>query len=294
MFYTQISRNKRNTVLLVGLFIIIVLAIGAAITYVRTGNYISGIIIAAVIAGIYTIIMIASSTNVVMRMNHAKEVTSSKDQAFLWHTVEGLSIAARIPMPKIFIIEDSSPNAFATGISPKSGAVAVTTGLMNRLSREEIEGVLAHEIAHVRNYDIRLSTIAVALVSAIAILSDLGMRFFIFSGGRNNNNKHPLVMVIAIVLILLAPVVAVVMQLAISRNREYLADASAVELTRNPDALARALENITNVERPVEEASSSTASLYFADPLKKESGAIVFNASQPRRKNSSVASNVGT
>ncbi|GAF12244.1 heat shock protein HtpX [Bacillus sp. JCM 19045] len=284
MFYTQISRNKRNTVLLVGLFIIIVLAIGAAVTYVRTGNYISGIIIAAVIAGIYTIIMIASSTNVVMRMNHAREVTSSKDQAFLWHTVEGLSIAARIPMPKIFIIEDSSPNAFATGISPKSGAVAVTTGLMNRLSREEIEGVLAHEIAHVRNYDIRLSTIAVALVSAIAILSDLGMRFFIFSGGRNNNNKHPLVMVIAIVLILLAPVVAVVMQLAISRNREYLADASAVELTRNPDALARALENITNVERPVEEASSSTASLYFADPLKKKAAQLFSTHPNPEER----------
>ncbi|GAF18627.1 LOW QUALITY PROTEIN: heat shock protein HtpX [Bacillus sp. JCM 19046] len=284
MFYTQISRNKRNTVLLVGLFIIIVLAIGAAVTYVRTGNYISGIIIAAVIAGIYTIIMIASSTNVVMRMNHAREVTSSKDQAFLWHTVEGLSIAARIPMPKIFIIEDSSPNAFATGISPKSGAVAVTTGLMNRLSREEIEGVLAHEIAHVRNYDIRLSTIAVALVSAIAILSDLGMRFLYFPGGRNNNNKHPLVMVIAIVLILLAPVVAVVMQLAISRNREYLADASAVELTRNPDALARALENITNVERPVEEASSSTASLYFADPLKKKAAQLFSTHPNPEER----------
>lgn len=207
-------------------------------------------------------------------MNHAKEVTSSTDQAFLWHTVEGLSIAARIPMPKIFIIEDSSPNAFATGISPKSGAVAVTTGLMNRLSREEIEGVLAHEIAHVRNYDIRLSTIAIALVSAIAILSDLGMRFFIFSGGRNNNNKHPIFMILALVLIILAPIVAIVMQLAISRNREYLADASAVELTRNPDALARALESITGVERPVEEASSSTASLYFADPLKKKAAQL--------------------
>lgn len=177
-------------------------------------------------------------------------------------------------MPRIYIIDDPSPNAFATGISPKSGAVAVTTGLMNRLNREEIEGVLAHEVAHIRNYDIRLSTIAVALVSAIAILSDIGMRFFIFSGGRNNNNKHPLIMIIALLLVLLAPIIAVVMQLAISRNREYLADASAVELTRNPEALATALERITDTHTPVEEASSSTASLYFADPLKKKAASL--------------------
>ncbi|MBG9785508.1 zinc metalloprotease HtpX [Shouchella lehensis] len=274
MFYTQIARNKRNTVFLVCLFIIIVLGIGSAVTYVRAGDYISGAIFAGVIATVYTIFMITTSTNVVMRMNHAREITSSTDQAFLWHTVEGLSIAARIPMPRIYIIDDPSPNAFATGISPKSGAVAVTTGLMNRLNREEIEGVLAHEVAHIRNYDIRLSTIAVALVSAIAILSDIGMRFFIFSGGRNNNNKHPLIMIIALLLVLLAPIIAIVMQLAISRNREYLADASAVELTRNPEALATALERITDTHTPVEEASSSTASLYFADPLKKKAASL--------------------
>ncbi len=263
---------------------IIVLLIGAAITYIRTGDYLSGALFAAVIATFYTIFMISTSTNVVMRMNHAREITSSKDQAFLWHTVEGLSIAARIPMPRIFIIEDESPNAFATGISPKSGAVAVTTGLMKRLSREEIEGVLAHEIAHVRNYDIRLSTIAVALVSAIAILSDIGMRFFIFSGGRNNNNKHPLILVLALVLVLLAPLVAIIMQLAISRNREYLADASAVELTRNPEALASALENITGNSSPVEEASSSTASLYFADPLKKKAATLFSTHPRPEER----------
>ncbi len=280
MFYTQIARNKRNTVFLVCLFIVIVLGIGSAVTYVRAGDYISGAIFAGVIATVYTIFMITTSTNVVMRMNHAREITSSTDQAFLWHTVEGLSIAARIPMPRIYIIDDPSPNAFATGISPKSGAVAVTTGLMNRLNREEIEGVLAHEVAHIRNYDIRLSTIAVALVSAIAILSDIGMRFFLFfSGGRNNNNKHPLIMIIALLLVLLAPIIGVVMQLAISRNREYLADASAVELTRNPEALATALERITDTHTPVEEASSSTASLYFADPLKKKSRFLIFYTS---------------
>ncbi|MFS0786127.1 zinc metalloprotease HtpX [Shouchella sp. 1P09AA] len=280
MFYSQIARNKRNTVFLVVLFIVIVLGIGSAITYVRAGDFISGAVFAAIIATVYTIFMISTSTNVVMRMNHAREITSSKDQAFLWHTVEGLSIAARIPMPRVFIIDDPSPNAFATGISPKSGAVAVTTGLMNRLNREEVEGVLAHEVAHIRNYDIRLSTIAVALVSAIAILSDLGMRFFIFSGGRNSNNKNPLIMIIALVLILLAPIIAIVMQLAISRNREYLADASAVELTRNPEALAKALEAITDTDTPVEEASTSTASLYFADPLKKKA-ANLFSTHPP-------------
>ncbi|MCM3550060.1 heat shock protein HtpX [Niallia circulans] len=284
MFHIQIARNKRKTVFLVALFIVFVLLIGAAITYVRAGDYVSGAIFAAVIAGGYTIFMISTSTNVVMRMNHAREITSSTEQPFLWHTVEGLAIAARIPMPRIFIIQDKSPNAFATGISPKSGAVAVTSGLMERLSREEIEGVLAHEVAHIRNYDIRLSTIAVALVSAIAILSDLGMRFFVFSGGRNKDNKHPLILIIAIFLVLLSPLVATMMQLAISRNREYLADASAVELTRNPAALASALENITNTRIPVEEASSSTASLYFADPLKKKAASLFSTHPPPEER----------
>ncbi|MFC0561750.1 zinc metalloprotease HtpX [Halalkalibacter alkalisediminis] len=284
MLYKQIERNKRNTVFIVFGFIVFVLAIGASLTYMISGDYYSGMILATIIGGVYTVMMLLSSTNVVMRMNHAKEVKSKNDDPFLWHTVENLAMAARIPMPKIYIIQDQSPNAFATGTSPKKGAVAVTTGLMNRLNREEIEGVLAHEVAHIRNFDIRLATIAVALVSAVAILSDLGTRMMFFSRGNRNQKQHPAVLILALLLLILAPIVATLIRLAISRNREFLADASAAELTRNPHALASALQKITGEATPVREASSTSAPLYFADPLKKKAANLFSTHPQPQER----------
>ncbi|KGA98045.1 heat shock protein HtpX [Alkalihalobacillus alcalophilus ATCC 27647 = CGMCC 1.3604] len=272
VLYKQIERNKRHTVIIVTGFILFVLAVGAAFSYIRMGDYYSGMAIAAIIGGGYTLIMLLSSTNVVMKMNHAREIKSAQDNPFLWNTVEGLALAARVPTPKVYIINDSSPNAFATGTSPKKGAVAVTTGLLDRLNREEIEGVVAHEIAHIRNYDIRLATIAIALVSVVAILSDLGSRMLYYSGRsrRDNNNQSPIIFIIAFVLLIFAPIIATLIRLAISRNREFLADASAAELTRNPHALASALRKITTVDTPVKEASSTSAPLYFSDPLKKK------------------------
>ncbi len=284
ILYKQIERNKRNTVFIVFGFIVFVLAIGASLTYMISGDYYSGMILATIIGGVYTVMMLLSSTNVVMRMNHAKEVKSKNDDPFLWHTVENLAMAARIPMPKIYIIQDQSPNAFATGTSPKKGAVAVTTGLMNRLNREEIEGVLAHEVAHIRNFDIRLATIAVALVSAVAILSDLGTRMMFFSRGNRNQKQHPAVLILALLLLILAPIVATLIRLAISRNREFLADASAAELTRNPHALASALQKITGEATPVREASSTSAPLYFADPLKKKAANLFSTHPQPQER----------
>ncbi|MCL7747050.1 zinc metalloprotease HtpX [Halalkalibacter alkaliphilus] len=284
MLYKQIERNKRITVFIVAGFIIFMLAVGAALTYITTGEYYSGMFLAAVIGGGYTIMMLISSTNVVMKMNHAKQIKSKEDDPFLWHTVENLAMAARIPMPKIFIIQDPSPNAFATGNSPKSGAVAVTTGLMNRLNREEIEGVLAHEVAHIRNFDIRLATIAVALVSAVAILSDLGSRMMFFSRRSRNQKQHPAILLVALLLLILAPLISILIRFAISRNREFLADASAAELTRNPYALASALRKITSVETPVQEASSTSAPLYFADPLKKRAAQLFSTHPQPEER----------
>ncbi|GAK05982.1 heat shock protein HtpX [Geomicrobium sp. JCM 19037] len=271
----QIRQNKTKTVFIVTGFVIFVLLVGAAITYFTTGEIFTGIIIAIVLGGGYTLMMIMSSTNVVMRMNHAHEVKDRSENIPLWEAVDNMAMVARIPRPRLFIIKDPSPNAFATGTSPKNGAVAVTTGLLDTLNNEEVEGVIAHEVAHIQNYDIRLSTIAVALVSAVAILTDIGMRMMIFNRGGGNNKQHPLMLIVALVLIILAPVIATMIQLAISRNREYLADASAAELTRNPHALASALRKITGVERPVQEASGTSASLYFADPLKKKSGRII-------------------
>ncbi len=279
LLYQQIERNKRKTVLIVAGFILFVLAVGGAVTYLNTGEYYSGIVLAAIIAGFYSVFMLLSSTNVVMRMNHAKEIKNKDEHPFLVYTVESLAMAARIPTPRIFIVKDSSPNAFATGTSPKNGAVAVTTGLLELLNDEEIEGVLAHEVAHIRNFDIRLATVAIALVSAVAILSDLGSRMLWFSRGSRNNRQHPAVILIAFALLILSPLIATLIRLAISRNREFLADASAADLTRNPDALASALQknhwNFYTSKRSIGYFGSSL----FCRSVKEKSSFTLLNSS---------------
>lgn len=273
LLYEQIRKNKVKTVFIVTGFVLFVLLVGAAISYVNYGDAIPGLIFTPIFSLFYVGIVIMSSTNIVMKMNRAQEVTSVEDHRFLWHTVENMAMVARVPMPRIFIINDPSPNAFATGLKPEKAAVAVTTGLLERLSREEVEGVIAHEVAHIKNYDVRLSTVTLALVSVIAIMSDIGSRMLFFrsiSGGRRDQNQNPIFLIIGLVLLVLAPLIAMLINMAISRNREFLADASGAELTRNPDALASALEKIANVETPVEQASSASAPLYFSDPLKKK------------------------
>jgi heat shock protein HtpX len=273
LLYEQIRKNKVKTVFIVTGFVLFVLLVGAAISYVNYGDAVPGLIFTPIFSLFYVGIVIMSSTNIVMKMNRAREVTSVEEHRFLWHTVENMAMVARVPMPRIFIINDPSPNAFATGLKPEKAAVAVTTGLLERLSREEVEGVIAHEVAHIKNYDVRLSTITLALVSVIAIMSDIGSRMLFFrsiSGGRRDQNQNPIFLIIGLVLLVLAPLIAMLINMAISRNREFLADASGAELTRNPDALASALEKIANVETPVEQASSASAPLYFSDPLKKK------------------------
>ncbi|WP_214746708.1 zinc metalloprotease HtpX [Exiguobacterium sp. s189] len=273
LLYEQIRKNKVKTVFIVTGFVLFVLLVGAAISYVNYGDAIPGLIFTPIFSLFYVGIVIMSSTNIVMKMNRAREVTSVEEHRFLWHTVENMAMVARVPMPRIFIINDPSPNAFATGLKPEKAAVAVTTGLLERLSREEVEGVIAHEVAHIKNYDVRLSTVTLALVSVIAIMSDIGSRMLFFrsiSGGRRDQNQNPIFLIIGLVLLVLAPLIAMLINMAISRNREFLADASGAELTRNPDALASALEKIANVETPVEQASSASAPLYFSDPLKKK------------------------
>ncbi|MCM3279524.1 zinc metalloprotease HtpX [Exiguobacterium sp. MER 193] len=272
LLYEQIRKNKVKTVFIVTGFVLFVLLVGAAISYVNYGDAMPGLIFTPIFSLFYVGIVIMSSTNIVMKMNRAQEVTSVEEHRFLWHTVENMAMVARVPMPRVFIINDPSPNAFATGLKPEKAAVAVTTGLLDRLSREEIEGVIAHEVAHIKNYDVRLSTVTLALVSVIAIMSDIGSRMLFFRsiGGRRDQNQNPIFLIIGLVLLVLAPLIAMLINMAISRNREFLADASGAELTRNPDALASALEKIANVETPVEQASSASAPLYFSDPLKKK------------------------
>lgn len=274
MLYNQISSNKRRTVVLLIVFFMLLAAIGAAVGYLWLGDMTFGVVIAVIIGAIYAMSMIFQSTNVVMSMNHAREVTE-QEAPQLYHIVEDMAMVAQIPMPRVFIIEDQSLNAFATGSSPENAAVAATTGLLAVMNREELEGVIGHEVSHIRNYDIRISTIAVALASAITLLSSLGSRMIWFGGGRRrsddrDNGTGLLVFLFSILSLILAPLAATLVQLAISRQREYLADASSVELTRNPQGMINALQKLQQsapMQQPVDAAS---AALYINAPIKKE------------------------
>lgn len=286
MLYQQIARNKRRTVYVMIGFVLLVLLIGAAVGYVFFDSYVAGVLMAVVIGGIYMVLMISQSTSVVMGMNHAHEITSADQAPELWHVVEDMALVANVPMPKVYIIDDPSPNAFATGNNPEHAAVAATTGILDKLNREELEGVMGHEMTHVRNYDIRLQTIALALAAVISMLVNIGMHSFWWGGGRRNNDREGggyiqiILMVLSLVVVVLAPIAASLAQMALSRNREYLADAGAVELTRNPRGLISALEKISNAE-PMKEADPSSAALYISNPIKKKSMANLFSTHPP-------------
>src|SRR5690625_802334 len=260
MLYKQIQENKRKTILLVTLFMTLVLGIGWGIGYLVNNDSLTGIIITVIILAFYIPINYMSASLQVLRMSGAKEI-KREDHPQLFGIVEELAIAARVPMPKVYIINDPSPNAFATGIKPEKGAVAFTTGLLSTLNREELSGVVAHELAHIRNYDIRLMTICIALVGVIALIANFGSRMLLFGGGNRRGNKkgNPIMMIVALLFVILAPIAAQFVRLAVSRNREYLADATAVEFTRNPVGLIHALERISGDPREVKNAQAATA-----------------------------------
>ncbi|KRM00042.1 zinc metalloprotease HtpX [Liquorilactobacillus satsumensis] len=284
MLFQQIARNKRRTVYVMIAFFLLVLVIGAAVGYVFFNNSALGIVMAAVLGVFYMLAMLSRSTEIVMGMNHAEEIQQESDFPELWHVVEDMALVGRVPMPRVFVIADESPNAFATGNNPEHSAVAVTQGLLERLNREELEGVIAHEISHIRNYDIRLQTTALALSAVISALVNLGFNSFWWGGGRRRDNEgggaNAILMVLSIVVVILAPVAATLAQLALSRNREYLADASGVELTRNPQGLINALDKISQSE-PMKAADPSSSSLYIANPFKSGSWTHLFDTHPP-------------
>ena len=277
MLFDQIASNKRRTwVLLVAFFALLAL-IGAAVGYLWLDSPFGGMAIAFIIGGIYAVSMIFQSTEIVMSMNGAREV-SEQEAPELYHVVQDMAMVAQIPMPRVYIIEDASPNAFATGSKPENAAVAATTGLLALMNREELEGVMGHEVSHIRNYDIRISTIAVALTSAVTMLSSMAGRMMWFGGGgrrrnnRDNDNGLGIVlMIVSLLALLLAPLAATLVQLAISRQRqrEYLADASSVELTRNPKGMINALLKLDNSQPMEHHVDDASAALYINDPKKK-------------------------
>lgn len=289
MLFDQIAKNKRKTVMLFFGFFLFMGVVGAALgTFLMNGHWQQGIVIAFVVGLVYTVYMVGQSTDVVMSMNHAREIKSADEAPDLWHIVEDMAMVAQVPMPRVFIINDPSPNAFATGNNPEHAAVAATTGILQRLNLEELEGVMAHEMTHVRNYDIRLQTIAVAMTSAIALLANLGTHFWYFGGNRSRDREgggNAIGMIVSLLVLMLAPLAATLVQLAISRNREYLADAGAVELTRNPQGLINALTKISQSE-PMSEANVSpeSSALYIANPLKGDKMANLFATHPPMEK----------
>ena len=268
MLYQQIAMNKRRTIYVMIGFTLLVALIGAAVGRLFAGTAAGGVIIALVIALIYVSVMVGQSTDVVMNMNNARELTSADQYPELWHVVEDMAIVAQVPMPRVFVIDDPSPNAFATGNDPQHAAVAATTGLLAIMDREQLEGVMGHEMTHVRNYDIRLQTIALALSAAISLLVNFAGNFWWLGGSRDDDRRDgggALAILGSILLIILAPLAATIAQMALSRNRAYLADAGAVELTRNPQGMIRALEALKGAPA-MKHADPSSAALYINEP----------------------------
>ncbi len=267
-FYEEVSSNKVKTYFLFAFFFLFIIAISWSFS-ILTGWGTGGLVFASIIAIIIAFASYYYSDSIVLKISQARPATK-EENAYLVNSIEALSIGAGIPKPKIFIIEDTAPNAFATGRNPEKSIICVTTGLLQKLNRLELEGVLAHEMSHIKNYDIRVMTYATIAAGIVVLLSDWIFRSFLWGrGNRNSESKAGIILVVfAILLAILAPLFAQLIKLAISRKREFLADASGALLTRYPEGLASALEKISKDKEPLEAANKATAHLYIVNPLK--------------------------
>lgn len=276
--YKAIAANKRNTVLIMAVFVGIIGAIGWAVSYMYGNRSIAYFVIG--IAAVYALIQYFVASKLLVASTGAKEI-KKKDNPRFYRIVENLAITVGIQTPKVYIIDDQAPNAFATGRDPKHAIVAATTGLIEIMDDDELEAVMAHEMGHVQNYDIRVGMIAFGLVSAIGLLTDIVLRMLFFGGDRRDSNSSPIVMVIGIVILILAPIAAVIVQLAITRQREYLADATGALTTRDPEALANALTKLQKFGRPMKKQSTSSAHLFINNPLKPGLFSRLFSTHPP-------------
>jgi heat shock protein HtpX len=278
-FYSQQAANRRNSVLLALAVVVLLGVLGFAIGFAVTGDPAGAAFsvgIAVVIGFLASLGSYFAGDKLVLAASGAKEVDETSAPQ-LMNIVREMTIAANVPLPKVYVIDDSAPNAFATGRDPKHASIAITTGLLQKLDREELQGVIGHELSHVRNLDIRFSLLVGVMVGSIALLADFFLRFTFWGGGRRGGRDRDggggglqaVMFVVAIVLAILAPIAARLVQLAVSRQREYLADASSVELTRNPAGLERALAKIATDKEVLEVANRATQHLYFTNPIKK-------------------------
>lgn len=273
--YSAIAANKRNTFLIILVFIAIIAGLGWVFSavYGSTGIFWGTLVGAA----IYALIQYFLAARMALAMNGAKEI-QKRDNPRLYRIVENLAITNGMPMPKVYIVDDPAPNAFATGRDPQHAHVAATSGILELMSDRELEAVMAHEMGHVQNYDIRVMMIVFGLVSAIGLIADILSRMFWFS---DSENRNPIFLVIGIVAALVSPIVAMLVQAAISRQREYLADATGAMTTRDPEGLASALEKLGSVGTATRRQNTSTAHLFFANPLRRSTFLNAFSTHPP-------------
>ncbi|MBU1202869.1 M48 family metallopeptidase [Patescibacteria group bacterium] len=278
--YKQIDSNKRKSFLFMTIFVLVIFGLSWVWAQYSEGGYFV-VILATIMAIMTSMISFYAGDKVALSTAGAKEITKD-DNPYVWRMVENLSITAGIPMPKIYIINDSAMNAFATGRDPKHSSIALTTGIIQGLKNEELEGVIAHEMSHVKNYDIRLMMVVIICVGIITLLADWLLRSFIWRGhSREENKGGGILIIVGLVLAILSPLFAKLIQLAISRKREFLADASGSLLTRYPEGLARALEKINLQNKPLKRANKATAHLYISNPFKDGSAAKLFSTHPP-------------
>lgn len=267
--YSAIRKNKINSFFIILLFVGIVGGLGWLAAWIYDDPVI--VVVVLVVAAVYATIQYFTAGSQAIMMSGAQRITEA-DNPRLWRTVENLAITTGTPMPEVYIVNDPAPNAFATGRDPQHAKVAATTGLLELMTDAELEGVMAHELGHVRNYDIRVSMIVYGLVVAVGMISDFFMRMAFWGGGNNrrndNNGGQAVLLVFGLVAMIIAPLLASLVQLAVSRQREYLADATGALTTRHPEALASALHKLSEYGRPLQKQQASMAHLWIADPLK--------------------------
>lgn len=275
--YEQIASNKRRTVFLLVFFLALLWGLGFLIGKV-TGHPDMLLVLGLFSLG-YSLISYFGGAKLALAVNRAKEIQKSDDPR-LWRTVENLAITDGLPMPRVYIMDDPSPNAFATGRNYNDSYVCATSGLLQIMDDNDLQGVIAHELGHVKNYDMRVNTLAFALVGVISLIADLFLRFTFWGGDREERNNGPL-LALALVSAIIAPIAATLLQLAISRRREYLADATGALTTRYPEGLASALEKIEKVGSATRVQNTSTAHMFFANPLKDHSFMSLFDTHPP-------------
>jgi len=275
--YSEIAANKRKTWAIMAIFLIILGALGWIVSNLYNSPMF--LYLAFIVGGVYALIQYFMAAKLALAMNGAKEI-AKKDDPRLYRTVENLSITLGMPMPKVYVIDDPAPNAFATGRDPQHAVVCATTGLLAMMDDTELEAVMAHEMGHVKNFDIRVMMIVFGLVSAIGLIADIIMHLMWF-GGDEEESPNPVFIVLGIVAAILAPFVALLVQMAVSRRREYLADSTGAMTTRYPEGLARALEKIRDHGAPMRRQNTATAHLFFANPLRGKSLASLFSTHPP-------------